>query len=54
MRAVALLENNELPFAAMVSHVLPLEETRAGFEALNGSYRLGGEVVIKIAIGANQ
>ncbi|MEZ4861620.1 MAG: zinc-binding dehydrogenase [Caldilineaceae bacterium] len=54
VRAVALLENNELPFADMVSHVLPLEQTLAGFEALNGSYRLGDEVVIKIAIGAAQ
>jgi threonine dehydrogenase-like Zn-dependent dehydrogenase len=51
---MALLENNELPFADMVSHVLPLEQTRDGFEALNGSYRLGDEVVIKIAIGAQK
>ena len=49
---MALLENNELPFADMVSHVLPLEETLSGFEALNGSYKLGDEVVIKIAVGA--
>ncbi|MFZ4661414.1 MAG: zinc-dependent alcohol dehydrogenase [Caldilineaceae bacterium] len=53
VRGMALLENNELPFADMVSHVLPLEQTCDGFEALNGSYRLGDEVVIKIAIGAH-
>jgi threonine dehydrogenase-like Zn-dependent dehydrogenase len=52
IRGMALLENNELPFADMVSHVLPLEATRAGFDALNGSYKLGDEVVIKIAVGS--
>ena len=52
VRGMALLENNELPFADMVSHVLPLEETLSGFEALNGSYKLGDEVVIKIAVGS--
>ena len=52
LRGVALLENNELPLGDMVSHVLPLEETLAGFEALNGSYRLGDDVVIKVAVGS--
>ncbi len=52
IRGMALLENNELPFADMVSHVLPLEATRSGFDALNGSYKLGDEVVIKIAVGS--
>ncbi|MCB0109849.1 MAG: zinc-binding dehydrogenase, partial [Caldilineaceae bacterium] len=52
IRGMALLENNELPFADMVSHVLPLEEIRSGFDALNGSYKLGDEVVIKIAVGS--
>jgi len=50
VRGLPLLERNEFPFAAMVSHALPLEETLKGFEALNGSYRLGEETVIKIAI----
>ncbi len=52
IRGMALLENNELPFADMVSHVLPLEAIRSGFDALNGSYKLGDEVVIKIAVGS--
>ena len=38
------------PFREMVSHVLPLEDIGKGFEALNGTYRLGDEVVIKIAV----
>ena len=50
VRGLPILERNEFPFAAMVSHALPLEETLKGFEALNGSYRLGEETVIKIAI----
>lgn len=52
IRGMAMLENNELPFADMVSHVLPLGDTLSGFEALNGSYRLGDEVVIKVAVGS--
>ena len=52
MRGLALLEKNEFPFADMVSHVLPLERVGDGFEALNGSYRLGDETVIKIAVGS--
>ena len=52
LRGVALLENNELPLGDMDSHVLPLEKTLAGFEALNGSYRLGDDVVIKVAVGS--
>ena len=34
----------------MVSHVLPLDQVRSGFDALNGTYRLGGETVVKIAV----
>ena len=37
----------------MVSHILPLSRVHEGFEALNGTYELAGETVIKIAIGAN-
>lgn len=50
IRGLPLLERNEYPFAEMVSHVLPLEDIGKGFDALNGTYRLGGEVVIKIAV----
>ncbi|MCL4863874.1 MAG: zinc-binding dehydrogenase [Caldilineaceae bacterium] len=50
IRGLPLLERNEYPFADMVSHVLPLEDIGKGFEALNGTYRLGDEVVIKIVV----
>jgi len=50
MRGLPLLERNEFPFSEMVSHVLPLEDIDKGFAALNGTYRLGDEVVIKIAV----
>jgi threonine dehydrogenase-like Zn-dependent dehydrogenase len=50
VRGLPLLERNEFPFSAMVSHILPLEEIGKGFAALNGTYRLGDEVVIKIAV----
>jgi L-iditol 2-dehydrogenase len=53
VRGVAILENMEFPFAEMVSHQLPLERTHEGFQALNGSYRLGDETVVKIAIRAS-
>lgn len=51
VRGLPILEKNEFPFADMVSHILPLSRVREGFDALNGTYRLGDEMVIKIAIG---
>lgn len=53
VRGVAILENQEFPFGEMVSHVLPLDRVREGFEALDGSYHLGDEAVIKVAVGAS-
>lgn len=50
VRAVAVMETGEIDFGAMVSHVLPLERVRDGFEALNGTYQLDGETVFKIAV----
>jgi L-iditol 2-dehydrogenase len=50
VRALPILEKNEFPFAEMVSHVLPLERVKEGFDALDGRYRLGDETVIKIAV----
>jgi threonine dehydrogenase-like Zn-dependent dehydrogenase len=50
VRWLRLLEKNELPYADMVSHVLPLEDVLKGFEALNGTYRIGDETVIKIVV----
>lgn len=54
VRGLPILEKNEFPFAEMVSHVLPLSQVREGFEALDGTYRLGDETVIKIAIRAQE
>jgi threonine dehydrogenase-like Zn-dependent dehydrogenase len=53
VRGLPILEKNEFPFADMVSHVLPLSRVREGFDALNGTYKLGDETVIKIAIRAD-
>ncbi len=50
VRAMPILEKNEFPFAEMVSHVLPLERLKEGFDALGGRYRLGDETVIKIVV----
>ena len=50
VRAMPILEKQEFPFAEMVSHVLPLDAVRSGFDALNGDYRLDGETVVKIAV----
>lgn len=52
LRGLPVLENNEFPFADLVSHVLPLERVAEGFDALNGTYSLGGETVVKIAVGS--
>lgn len=51
-RGMAILENQELPYGDMVSHVLPLERTAEGFHALDGTYRLGDEAVVKIVVGS--
>ncbi len=50
VRGLPLLERGDFPFAKLVSHVLPLEEVQAGFNALNGTYQLNGETVVKIAL----
>lgn len=50
VRGLTLLERNEYPFADLVSHVLPLEGVADGFDALNGTYQLDGETVVKIAV----
>ena len=52
VRGLPILEKNEFPFADMVSHALPLSRVRDGFDALNGTYRLEGDMVIKIAVSA--
>jgi threonine dehydrogenase-like Zn-dependent dehydrogenase len=50
VRALPLLERGDFPFADMVSHILPLTDARRGFDALNGTYELDGDTVIKIAL----
>jgi threonine dehydrogenase-like Zn-dependent dehydrogenase len=52
VRGLRVLEKNEYPYGDMVSHTLPLNRVLDGFNALNGSYRLGDEEVIKIAVKA--
>jgi threonine dehydrogenase-like Zn-dependent dehydrogenase len=50
VRGLPLLERGDFPYAEMVSHVLPLADVGRGFDALNGTYQLDGETVIKIAL----
>lgn len=54
VRGLPILERNEFPFKEMVSHVLPLSRLSEGFAALNGTYRLDGETVIKIVVQGNE
>jgi hypothetical protein len=42
--------SSDFPYAEMVSHILPLADARRGFDALDGSYQLDGDTVIKIAL----
>ena len=44
-QALPILERGDIPFGDMVSHVLPLDRVDEGFQALNGTYRLGAEFV---------
>lgn len=53
VRGLALLEQLDWPIADMVSHILPLERVRDGFEALNGTYRLDGSDAVKIAVASD-
>ena len=48
-----VFEKNEFPFAEMVSHVLPLDRATDAFRSLQGSYKLDGRDVIKIALAGN-
>jgi threonine dehydrogenase-like Zn-dependent dehydrogenase len=54
VRGLRFLEKNEYPYGEMVSHRLSLFDVQKGFDALNGTYRLGGETVIKIAVQAHE
>lgn len=54
VRGIALMERGDMPLADLVSHVLPLDRVKEGFLALDGSYRLGEETVVKIAVAAER
>jgi threonine dehydrogenase-like Zn-dependent dehydrogenase len=54
VRGLPILERNEFPFADLVSHKLGLVDILKGFEALNGSYKLGNETVVKIVVQAHE
>jgi threonine dehydrogenase-like Zn-dependent dehydrogenase len=54
VRGLRLLEKGEMPYAEMVSHTLPLEDVLKGFEALNGTYKIGDETVVKIVVQAGE
>lgn len=53
VRGLALLEQLDWPIGDMVSHILPLDRVRDGFEALNNTYSLDGRDVIKIALASD-
>jgi threonine dehydrogenase-like Zn-dependent dehydrogenase len=48
-----VFEKNEFPFAEMVSHILPLERAEDAFRSLQGSYKLDGKDVVKIALASS-
>ena len=50
VRALAVLERGDFPFADLVSHTLPLERVAEGFDALHAGYRLDGGDAVKIAV----
>ena len=49
-RAFTIMERNEIPFADLVSHTIPLDRVAEGFEALHGGYHLDGKDAVKIAV----
>lgn len=52
VRGLPILEKHDLPYEEMVSHVLPLEDVKKGFEALDGTYKMGDETVMKIVVSS--
>lgn len=53
VRARAVVESGRLPFAKLVSHVVPLTRVAEAIEAMSGSYLLDGKEVRKIAVAAS-
>ena len=53
VRAVAVMESGEIDFGAVISHILPLERVREGFDALDSGYALDGKTAFKIAVKGN-
>ena len=50
VRAVAVMESGGIDFAAVISHILPLERVQEGFDALDSGYMLDGKTAFKIAL----
>ena len=50
VRAVAVMESGGIDFAAVISHILPLERVQEGFDALDSGYMLDGKTAFKIAV----
>ncbi len=50
VRAVSAMESGEIDFGAVISHILPLERVREGFDTLDGGYELDGRTAFKIAV----
>ncbi len=53
VQARQLLESGKYPFAAFVSHQLPLERVADGIAAMSGRYTIDDEPIRKVAIKAN-
>ena len=50
VRAVSVMESGEIDFGAVISHILPLERVREGFDTLDDGYELYGRTAFKIAV----
>ena len=50
VRAAAVMESGGIDFAAVISHILPLERVWEGFKALDSDYMLDGKTAFKIAL----
>ena len=44
------MESGGIDFAPVISHILPLERVREGFDALDSGYMLDGKTAFKIAV----
>jgi L-iditol 2-dehydrogenase len=49
-RSIALLEQHDLPYELIVSHVVGLPRLQEAFAALSSTYQLDGRDVVKLAV----